>query len=130
MSIYISFIWSLFVGILLVIFSPQLISLLVNKEAIPHISLLLAMLFTTVLNCIAQCVAMLVNGLGELKLQAILSPVSAISNIILSVFLGNLLGVSGVAWSTGICILLFSLGAVGVDIINKLKLRISNINYL
>ncbi|BAY97937.1 hypothetical protein NIES37_18850 [Tolypothrix tenuis PCC 7101] len=130
MSIYISFIWSIFVGILLVIFSPQLISLLVNKEAIPHISLLLAMLFTTVLNCIAQCVAMLVNGLGELKLQAILAPVSAISNILLSVFLGNLLGVSGVAWSTGICILLFSLGAVGVDIINKLKLRISNISYL
>jgi O-antigen/teichoic acid export membrane protein len=130
MSVFISFTWSACAGILLVLFSPQLISLLVNKEAVPDISLLFAMLFATVLFAVAQCVAMLVNGLGELRLQTILGPVSAISNILLSVFLGNLIGVSGVAWSTGICLLLFSLGGVGIDIINKLKLRMSSVNYL
>jgi O-antigen/teichoic acid export membrane protein len=125
-SVAISFIYSVCVGILLVIFSDQILTFLVNKEAVPDSGLLLAMLFTTVLNSVAQCVAMLVNGLGELKLQTIIAPVSAISNIVLSMFLGHLIGVSGVAWSTGICILLFSLGAVGSDIINKLKVRIKN----
>ncbi|MBW4561961.1 MAG: oligosaccharide flippase family protein [Mojavia pulchra JT2-VF2] len=129
MSILFSFIWSVCISSLLVIFSPQILSLLVNKEAIPHNSLVLAMLFTTVLNCISQCVAMLVNGLGELKLQTIVAPVSAMSNIVLSIILGNLIGVSGVAWSTGICILLFSLGAVGGDITNKLRLRIKSGEY-
>ncbi|MBS9383925.1 MAG: oligosaccharide flippase family protein [Dolichospermum sp. BR01] len=129
MSVFIGFIWSACAGVLLVIFSPQLITLLVNKEAIPDSSLLFAMLFTTVLSAVAQCVAMLVNGLGELKLQTILSPVSAISNIMLSFFLGNSIGVSGVAWSTGICILVFSLAILGCDITNKLRLRTSNVNY-
>ena len=124
MSVFTSLIWSTCAGILLVIFSPQLISLLVNKEAIPDISLLFAMLFTTVLFAIAQSVAVLANGLGELKSQTILGPIAAISNIVLSLLLGHLIGVSGVAWSTGICILLFSLVGVGGDIINKLKLRI------
>ena len=126
MSVFTSLIWSTCAGILLVIFSPQLISLLVNKEAIPDISLLFAMLFTTVLFAIAQSVAVLANGLGELKSQTILGPIAAISNIVLSLLLGHLIGVSGVAWSTGICILLFSLVGVGGDIINKLKLRIMN----
>ena len=126
MSVFTSLIWSTCAGILLVIFSPQLISLLVNKEAIPDISLLFAMLFTTVLFAIAQSVAVLANGLGELKSQTILGPIAAISNIVLSLLLGHLIGVSGVAWSTGICILLFSLVGVGGDIINKLKLRKMN----
>ncbi|AFY32518.1 MATE family efflux transporter [Calothrix sp. PCC 7507] len=124
MSVFISFTWSFLIGTLLVIFSPQLVELLVSKEAIPNLGLLCAMLFTTVLNSVSQCVAMLVNGLGELKLQTIVAPISAISNIVLSLLLGNLIGVSGVALSTGICILLFSLGAVGTDIITKLKLRV------
>ena len=130
MSVFISFTWSACAGILLVIFSPQLVTLLVNKEAIPDISLLFAMLLTSVLFAVGQCIAMLVNGLGELRLQTILAPVSAISNIVLSLLLGHLIGVSGVALSTGICILLFSLGFSGSDIINKLKLRIASVNHL
>jgi O-antigen/teichoic acid export membrane protein len=125
-SIIFTFIWSVCIGILIAIFSPQIMKFLVNQQAIPPNNLVLAMLFTTVLNCISQCVAMLVNGLGELKLQTIIAPVSAISNIVLSILLGNLIGVSGVAWSTGICIFIFSLGVVGGDIINRLKLRIKS----
>lgn len=130
MSIFISFTWSACAGMLLIIFSPQLVTLLVNKEAVPDVSLLFAMLLTTVLFTVAQCVAMLVNGLGELRLQTILAPVSAISNIVLSLYLGHLIGVSGVALSTGICILLFSLGFSGSDIINRLKSRINSVNHL
>ncbi|WP_242046805.1 oligosaccharide flippase family protein [Calothrix parietina] len=128
MSVLISFIWSVCVGSLLVIFSPQLVYLLANKEVIPDIALLLAMLVTTVLNSIAQCVAMLANGLGELKLQTIFAPVSAISNLLLSILLGNLIGVSGVTLATAICILVFSLGITGSDILYRLKLRVKNIN--
>jgi len=123
MSVFISFTFSACAGILLVLFSPQLISLLVNREAIPDVSLLFAMFFTTVLFSVGQCVAMLVNGLGELRLQTILAPVSAVSNIVLSLFLGHLIGVSGVALSTGICLLLFSVLASGIYIINRFKLK-------
>ena len=130
MSVFTSLIWSTSTGVLLVIFSPQLVTLLVNKEAIPDISLLFAMLFTTVLLTVDQAISVLANGLGELKVQSIVHPIGAISNILLSVFLGNLIGVSGVAWSTAICILLFSLGPIGFDIINKLKLRMNSVNYL
>lgn len=123
MSVFISFTWSVCAGILLVVFSPQLVTLLVNKEAIPDINLLFAMLLTTVLFAVGQCIAMLVNGLGELRLQTILAPVSAVSNIVLSLLLGHLIGVSGVALSTGICLLLFSVLASGIYIINRLKLK-------
>ncbi|MBW4665960.1 MAG: oligosaccharide flippase family protein [Cyanomargarita calcarea GSE-NOS-MK-12-04C] len=122
-SVYLSLFWSLSAGTTLVIVSPQIVSSLVSQDAIPQQNLLFAMLFTCVLTSIAQCVAMLVNGLGEIKLQAFVAPISAICNLLLSVILGNLIGVSGVAWATGICVLLFSLLAVGGDILKKLKTR-------
>jgi O-antigen/teichoic acid export membrane protein len=120
-SIYISFSLSLVLGFIIFIFSPAIVSSWIGKgDVILHNSLLLAMLFTSVLNSIAQCVGILVNGLGEIRLQAFIAPISAIINLFLSVFLGNLIGVSGVAWATGICLLLFSLIIVGGDILKKL----------
>ncbi|HEY9811606.1 MAG TPA: oligosaccharide flippase family protein [Halomicronema sp.] len=129
-SVFISFSWALFAGIILLIASPQIIKIWVGNDAIPGTSLLLAMLFNTVLIAVAQCIAMLINGLGELNVQAIVSPLSAISNLSLSVLLGNFIGISGVAWATGICTLTFSLGIVGVSALNKLKYlgRIHNYN--
>ena len=120
-SVYISFIFSLIIGSFIVMFSPIIISSWFNKEyVIIENSLLLAMLFTSILNSIAQCIGILVNGLGKIRLQAFIAPISAIINLFLSVFLGNLMGVSGVAWATGICLFLFSLIVVGGDILKKL----------
>jgi O-antigen/teichoic acid export membrane protein len=120
-SVYISSMFSLISGVLLVIVIPQIVSSWVNQVQKPEMSLLLAMLFTSILSSVAQCVAMLVNGLGEIRLQTFVAPISAITNLFLSLILGNLIGVSGVAWSTGICILIFSLGIVGNDIFRKMK---------
>lgn len=119
-SVFISISSSFIIGIFLFIFSPLIVSSLINKDITIENSLLLAMLFTSVLNSIAQCIGMLVNGLGEIQLQAFIAPLSAITNLFLSVFLGNIIGISGIAWSTGICLLLFSLIVVGGDILKKL----------
>lgn len=128
-SIYLSFLWSLVVGILLYILSPYVIRSWVGQDAVPEQSLLLAMFFTSTLSAVSQCVGMLINGLCEVRLQTIVGPISAISNLFLSITLGHLLGVSGVAWATAICILIFSLGILGVDVLKKLK-KLKMINML
>ncbi len=120
-SVFISFFWALFTGIVLLVLSPYIIKSWVGNDAIPGLSLLLAMGFNTLLIAIAQCIAMLINGLGDINVQALVSPISAISNLSLSVLLGQLIGLSGVTWATGICTLIFSLVIVGGAALNKLQ---------
>lgn len=121
-SLWVSLAWSMISGLCLLIFSPLIISNWVSPNAIPSHSLLLAMFLTAVLTAGGQCISMLMNGLGEIKSQVIISSAAAVTNLILSIALGNLIGSSGVAWATGICVLIFSLLLIGSNALNKLKL--------
>ena len=121
-SICISSLGSLALGILVFILCPQIISSWVGQEAIPEQNLLLAMLFTSVLTSVAHSFGVLICGLGDLSVAATVGLLQGITNIFLSLVLGYLIGVSGVAWATGICILVFSLGMMGKDALRQLKL--------
>jgi O-antigen/teichoic acid export membrane protein len=120
-SICLSVLGSLPISILVLILCPIIVGSWVGQDAIPEQSLLIAMVFTTVITTVAHSVGVLINGLGTVAIGAIFGPIQGISNLLLSIFLGNLIGVSGVAWSTGICLVIFSLGIMGIDVIRKLK---------
>lgn len=121
-SILLCSIGSITVAILLFTVCPIIVGSWVGQDAIPDQSLLLAMLFTTVITTVAHSVGILINGLGILSVATVAGPIQAITNLVLSVVLGNFIGVSGVAWATGISLLMFSLGIMGTDAIRKLKL--------
>lgn len=119
-------VWSISAGSLLVISSPILLRYLIGKDVSLQPGLPLYMLFTYVLLSTSQCVAMLVNGLGELKLQSLIAPISAVTNLVLSVVLGKAIGIQGVTLATAICILFFSIFFAGGDAILKMnKLRLN-----
>ena len=120
-SLLLSFLGVLPIGILIFIICPKIVSSWVSPDAIPEQSLLMAMLFTTVITTVAHCVGVLINGLGIFAVATLAGPLQGISNLLLSVFLGHVMGVSGVAWATGICLLVFSLGVMGTDALRKLK---------
>jgi O-antigen/teichoic acid export membrane protein len=121
-SLWVSLAWSMISGICLLGFSPLIISNWVSPSAVPSYSLLLAMFLTAILTACGQCISMLMNGLGEIKSQVIISSSAGLANLILSIVLGHLIGSSGVAWATGICVLIFSLILIGSNALNKLKL--------
>jgi O-antigen/teichoic acid export membrane protein len=127
-SLWWNFIFSISSGTFLIVFSTQIFMVLANNNVSPSLGLMLAMLFTTVTNNIAQSVAALVNGIGDLKIQSFVAPISAFANLGLSIVLGLWLGVSGVAWATGICIVIFSLGIVGGDAFRKMHQRNKQMN--
>lgn len=121
-SILLCSLGSLVAAILVFIACPIIVASWVGREAIPDQSLLLAMFFTTVITTVAHSVGILINGLGILSVATVAGPIQAITNLVLSVALGYLIGVSGVAWATGISLFIFSLGIMGTDAIRKLKL--------
>jgi O-antigen/teichoic acid export membrane protein len=112
-SIWISLVWSIISGLCLFQFSQPIISKWVGPASVPTNSLLLAMLLTAILTSVGQCISMLLNGLGEIRSQVVISCCAGLSNLLLSVLLGKLIGPSGVAWATGICVLIFSLALIG-----------------
>jgi O-antigen/teichoic acid export membrane protein len=114
-------IWSICTGGLLVIFSPLILNSWLGKSIDLPAQLPFFMLFTYVLLSVSQCVAVLVNALGRLKLQTFVAPISALSNIILSIMLGRLMGLHGVTLATTICILIFSILIVGGDAISAMN---------
>jgi O-antigen/teichoic acid export membrane protein len=57
---------------------------------------------------IDQCIAVLGNGLGLFRLESILAPVFAFVNLTLALTLVHVLGISGIAWATNICVIVFS----------------------
>ncbi|MBW4419339.1 MAG: oligosaccharide flippase family protein [Myxacorys californica WJT36-NPBG1] len=119
-TIKLSITWSFCAGFLLTLVFPWLLRNWFNQPKFFLQSTIIAMFLTTVLVCTAQCVAMLANGLGEVNVQAVVAPISACTNLLLSTTLGHYFGSVGVALSTGICVLVFSLGIVGNDILKKL----------
>jgi O-antigen/teichoic acid export membrane protein len=119
-SILVAFIWSASAGTVVTLLSPELIKYFIGRDVVLAEGLALCMLLTYILLCVSQCVAMLVNGLGRLKLQSFVAPISAVTNIVLSITLGKMIGVKGVTLATSICILLFSIILVGGDSLSTL----------
>jgi O-antigen/teichoic acid export membrane protein len=126
-SILVTFIWSISAGTIVTVMSPTLIKYFIGGDVVLEEGLPLYMLLTYVLLCVSQCIAMLVNGLGKLKLQSFVAPISATANIILSITLGKIIGVKGITLATSICILLFSILLVGGDSLSTLGKKHSKI---
>lgn len=84
--------------------APWLFGWLVTADVQPNGALLIALAATEVLNAAARCIAMLLNGLGAIRSQAVFGPVAGLVNLGLSVLLGKAFGVAGVAAATAICL--------------------------
>jgi O-antigen/teichoic acid export membrane protein len=113
-STYLSFAWAAIVSVLIAIFSPTLIKDWIGSQAVPETLTLLAILFRTVMLALDQCIGILANGLALLSLQAIIAPIFAAANLALALLLGHIIGISGIAWATGICVCIFSIAIFGI----------------
>ncbi len=103
-SIWISMIWLIPASGFLVIFGQKMIKILVNQDIIPGIGLLWAMCLTTIITGFTQSLAILLNGLGEVRIQAMLGLPSGILNLIISILLGHYLGSAGICLGTAVTI--------------------------
>jgi O-antigen/teichoic acid export membrane protein len=106
--------WSLSVGLLITFCSPFIIKSWVNPESVPSTLTLLALMLRTVTLAADQCLSVLGNGLALFRIQAIIAPAFAVSNLALALFLTRTIGVSGVAWATVACVCVFSLLIFGI----------------
>ena len=120
-SIIGSLVWSICLGTLIVAFSSLIIQNWLGKSIIFPEQLPKFMFLTYTLLSTSQCVAVLVNALGMLKLQSFVAPASALSNLILSIILGRTFGLQGVTLATSICIAVFSIIIVGGDSLKNLN---------
>jgi Na+-driven multidrug efflux pump len=83
--------------------------------------LLLALLVVEVANAFARCIAMFLNGIGQVRVQAIFGPAAGLANLALSVWLGRWLGSVGVAWATALCLSVFWLLLMGFTAHRQLR---------
>ncbi len=120
-SIRISLMWSIPSACALFIAIPLLFKWLVTPDVIPNWRLSLAIMITEIINSIARCISSFLNGLGAVRLQAIVGPVGGAANLCLSWALGSMLGPPGVAWATCICLLIFWVGVMGKDSIKRMQ---------
>lgn len=128
-SVFLASTWSLLAGGILALLTPWFLTHWLGENYYSSPELPFYMLLTYALLAIGQCIAMLINGLGRLKLQSFIAPLSAISNIFLSFTLGNTIGIGGVTLATSICILIFSIILLGFDAlvgIREYKLSLVN----
>lgn len=113
-------------GILIGVFITTCGSWIIYKwtggRLLPSISLLLGFSFFIIVNGLVGAFSIIFNSSFILKWQVPLIIVSAISSIILKIFLCNSYGISGVVWATVISYALFYLLPSWV-IINKLFLK-------
>jgi O-antigen/teichoic acid export membrane protein len=113
-SIYLSFAWSTTISIIIAIFLPNIITAWIGSQTALSTLTLLALCFRTIMLAADQCISVLSNGLALLRLQAIISPIFAAANLALALLLGHTIGISGVAWATGLCICIFSIAIFGI----------------
>lgn len=104
---------SVFGGGILIIAIPYLVKMWIGQKALVDPLLLAGMFSTAVLMTVGNAISVLANGLGEIRPQAILAPVFALFNLVMSILLGKWLGVAGVTIATSIGLLIFSILLVG-----------------
>ncbi len=112
-SIVIGLAMSMTVGGVLVIVLPYLVKRWINQDAHIEPLLLAGMWSTAVLITVSSAIAILANGLGKIRSQAIWAPAFALFNLVFSILLGKWLGVAGVTIATSIGVLIFSVLLVG-----------------
>jgi O-antigen/teichoic acid export membrane protein len=121
-TLYFNLSWSLPLSILFFLLCPFFVSLWVSKDAIPGNNLLASMLATSIITIIAHSVGVLTAGLCEVSISAKTGIAQGITNILLSIVLSRFMGVAGVSWASAICILIFSVGIMGSQIVKKLEM--------
>lgn len=85
---------------LLFYFAYDLLELWIGTKIVPTPLLMLSLVIWHAMTGINQSFAMLFNGAGVIRLQIIWGIVMAIVNILLSIFLVQRIGVSGVTWGS------------------------------
>jgi O-antigen/teichoic acid export membrane protein len=98
-------VWTTATSGFLVVFGQSIVLFLVEKDVVPSKALLLAMSATVIVSGIAQTVAILMNGLGEVRLQALMGPPLSLLNLVVSIVLGRLIGPAGVSLGTASAII-------------------------
>jgi O-antigen/teichoic acid export membrane protein len=116
-----AFIWSAVAGGLLVIYTPTILKHWLGKDVAIAPELPFYLLLTYGLIATTNCIGMLVNGLGRLKVQSLAGPLATVANVGLSIWLGKAIGIQGVTLATAICILVFCLFWVGGDALIALR---------
>ncbi|KAM3097315.1 hypothetical protein ACKFKF_20290 [Phormidesmis sp. 146-12] len=123
-TIVLSLLWSISMGLMLAAFTNNIIFIWLNETVTIDTSLVAAMVVTSVLLAVGHCIGTVLNGMGIIKSQVIFGLAGGVTNIVLSIALGHLLGVAGVCWATAICLLVFPIGIIGTHTLKILqKLR-------
>ncbi len=123
-SIKISLLWALPASLAMFIAAPMFFKLLVTADVTASWHLRLAVMTTEILNSVARCVSILLNGLGAVRSQAIFGPIGGVANLVVAWLLAKWIGIPGIAWAMSICLALFWIVVMGSEA--RLRLRIVN----
>ena len=99
-SIKIGLLVNVLPSIFLLIFGQLTINLWTGVSIVAEPLLLLSLAIWTILNSFNTPIAMLVNGVNLIRFLAVCGTFMAISNLILSIFLTERIGLSGVVWGS------------------------------
>ena len=80
------------------------------------------MFVTSIITIITHSIGIMAAGLCEVSISAKAGIAQGFVNILLSIILGRFMGVAGVSWASAICLLIFSIGIIGSQIVKKLKI--------
>jgi O-antigen/teichoic acid export membrane protein len=100
---------SLPVNTVLVIMGPQILRLWIGPQVVPSALLLLGLGGWALLNSLSGALAVFLNGVGFIRIQAICSALMAVSNVTLSIYLTHHIGISGVIYGTIVSQIIFML---------------------
>jgi O-antigen/teichoic acid export membrane protein len=103
-SLYLAVAWSVVASSVLILFGPWLVQTLAAGKLPPDRWLLAAMASTALVTAVGQSFAMLLNAIGEIRMQAILGLASGILNVAVSLLLGKWLGPPGIAIGTTVAV--------------------------
>lgn len=120
-SIYTNFVWSLLLGVLISVLCPLIVSSWLPQAVVPDNNLILAMSLVSVTTVAAHCIGILAVGLCEVSISAKIGVIQGLANILLSIILGKMMGVAGVAWASAICLMIFSIGIMGYKMKETLR---------
>jgi O-antigen/teichoic acid export membrane protein len=100
---------SLPANLVLVIMGPQILRLWVGPQVVAPALLLVGLGSWALLTSLCGTLAMFLNGVGFVRMQAICSALMAVSNVTLSIYLTHRIGISGVIYGTIVSQIIFML---------------------
>ncbi|MBA2381789.1 MAG: oligosaccharide flippase family protein [Chloroflexi bacterium] len=102
------------IAVLLIIGGQRLIRIWVGDSVSPPPALLACFGLWTIFSAVGSAVAMLLNGAGEIRIQAIAAIAMALANLALSIWLTFQIGVAGVMVGTLVAYLTLVLGPMSI----------------